>query len=514
MTSIPLSTGWTYLESLQGIELHKLYRSPPSALAIFRRLLTPLAKHFVMSMLYTPRPTLLSDFELSTQPSSSRARQMAIDQLRRYHIVRDVTFKQSKALSLVPDFAKSLRQVLSGGGNEYSFGKVTTPDTVVSIEELDDFARLQWEGILGYMVGSSNLQELQQAGEELPDPSTVVIELLKRGDLISTAGTASRGYTPTITKDGFAFVLKDINTQVWALLFLYVDIAPQLEMDKIEVLAFIFFIASLELGLAYDVSELSSSQEMILEALEALGLVFRSEGAECFWPTRLAATLTSSDASAGQSLGSSLQKGSDRQVMSETSPHTTPGSGFIIMETNYRLYAYTSSPLQVALISLFIALRSRHANMVTGKMTKQSVQRAILVGITAEQMISYLGVHAHPQMRRSAAAELAGKQSRYYAKMQSLGGGAEAEGVLKLEVIPRTITDQISLWQMERDRITENLGWLIHGFTSQADYSDQCRYCDETGVLVWKDDKKRMFFVSRVDGLQSFNKERRDRAVT
>lgn len=512
-------SSWSYLEQLQGVELQRLYRSPPSALAVFRRLLSNLSRHFVMSMVFSPRPTLLSDFELMTKSnqSATRERQTALDQLRRYHLVRDTVIKSGKALSLVPDFARSLRQVLAGGSNN-SFGQVITPaiSQQSSIEELDEFARLQWEGILGYMVGSSNLAELQEPGEELLPPSEMVISLLKRGDLINTTGTQSRGYTPMITKDGFAFVLRDVNTQVWALLFLYVDIAPQLDMDKIEVLSFIFFIASLELGLAYSTAALTSSQLTILDTLHALGLIFRQdEDTPFFYPTRLAATLTSSSAalaSTSQALGSSLQAGSASAHAASTSPHTTPGSGFIIMETNYRLYAYTSSPLQIALISLFIALRSRHSNMVTGKMTKQSVQRAIQVGITAEQMISYMTTHAHPQMRRSAAQELNSKQSRYFAKAASGISAADAEA-LKLEVIPRTITDQISLWQMERDRISSTVGYLIHKFESHAEFNEQARHCDETGVLVWKDEKKKMFFVSRVDGLQAYVKDKKERGA-
>ena len=512
---------WDYLEGLQGIELQKLYKSPPSALAIFRKLLSGLSKHLVMSMLYCPRPTPLAEFELMVKASHAKDRQMAIDQLRRYHIVRETTSKSVKALSLIPEFAKSLREVLGGGGSDHTFGQVFNPPAsqAVSVDDLDDYARNQWEGILGYMVGSSNLAELQQPGEELSPPTHGVIELLKAGSLITVQGTVSRGQIPTITKDGFAFVLKDVNTQIWALLFLYVDNADAFDMDKIEVLSFIFFVASLELGLAYSTSTLTKVQKQILQDLLGLGIVYQPDpAAPYFYPTRLATTLTSSSNTAltatSQTLGSSLQPDSDLSLVHNTSPHQTPGSGFIIIETNFRLYAYTSSSLQIALLSLFIALRSRHANMVNGKMTKQSVQRAIQMGITAEQIISYLSTHAHPQMRRHAAAELAKIQARQVAiNASSAGPNADgtANAALQLKVVPDTIMDQISLWQMERDRITSNAGFLLKDFSTNLEYQDICRYADETGVLVWSDDKKRCFFVTRVEGVQSFIKERRAR---
>ena len=509
-----------YLESLQGVELHRLYRSPPSALAVFRRILSGLAKHFVMNMLYSPRPTPLTEFELMVKASKTKERHEAIDQLHRYHIVKDVALRTGKAIALVPDFARSLRQVLGGGGTGYSFGKVVEPSELdaMSIEELDDYARLQWEGILGFMVGTSILAELQEPGDELPPPPQSVIDLLKAGQLIAVRGTASRGQSGSVTKEGFSFVLKNVNTQVWQLLFLYVDHAEDFEMEKIDVLSFIFFISSLELGLAYSTASLSEKQHMMLAHLLGMGIVYQSEASSTFfYPTRLATTLTSSNStalsSASQTLGSSLQANSALSAAHSTSPSAAPGSGFIIIETNFRLYAYTTSPLQIALLSLFIALRSRHPNMVTGKLTKASVQRAIQQGITAEQIRTYLTTHAHPQMRKTAmidyAQELARKQA--IASVDEFDPTQNQE--TNFSVVPKTIMDQITLWQKERDRIKSTLGFLLKDFESFLLYSDAVKYADETGVLIWKNDKQRTFFVTRFEGVQTFIKEKKERAA-
>jgi transcription initiation factor TFIIH subunit 4 len=86
----------------------------------------------------------------------------------------------------------------------------------------------------------------------------------------------------------------------------------------------------------------------------------------------------------------------------------------------------------MALLGLFSNLRSRHPNLVTGKMTKASVQRAIKVGITAEQIIAYLSSHAHPQMRR-------------YAQMEQSKNIARESGKV-ISTLPTTILDQIYLW--------------------------------------------------------------------
>lgn len=409
----------------------------------------------------------------------------------------DATVNSSRGYKLTPDFAKSLRSALTGAGSARSFGEIADVllKARVSVSELDNFAREQWEGILGYMVGSSAVPI--NDSHQTTEPSPGVIELLRGGHLIELTGASVAGHVPKITKEGFAFVLKDVNTQVWTLLFLYVDSAEDLNMEKVEVLSFLFLVSSLELGLAYSTLNLSNTQRDILQDLSDFGIVYlpptpNGQAADYFYPTRLATALTSDSesalAAATASVGSALATG----------PAT---KGFIIIETNYRVYAYTSSPLQIALLSLFINLRSRHPNLVTGKMNKSSVQRAVQAGITAEQIISYLTTHAHPQMRRHAAAEQAAIRARDVHSGQVVG------------VIPATILDQIHLWQIERDRMTTTAGFLLKDFASPKEYDDVCRYADEIGVLVWRDDKKRLFFVSQIESVRRFLQDRKEKTA-
>ena len=75
--------------------------------------------------------------------------------------------------------------------------------------------------------------------------------------------------------------------------------------------------------------------------------------------------------------------------------------GYILIETNFKVYAYTSSPLQIAILSLFISMQTRFPNMVVGSLTRDSVREALTRGISAEQIVFYLTSHAHPEMRTS-----------------------------------------------------------------------------------------------------------------
>jgi transcription initiation factor TFIIH subunit 4 len=310
-----------------------------------------------------------------------------------------------------------------------------------------------------------------------------VKQLLQAGHLVEM-----RHSRVDITQDGFAFVLQDVNTQVWQILILFVESAEAIGMDRVEVLSFIFLLSSLELGQSYEKSHLTANQLRTLTDLTDFGIVYQhspvSESTR-FYPTRLATTLTS-DSSALSTTMSNALSGQSSSTVSE------PGSGFIIIETNYRLYAYTSSPLQISLIALFTTLKYRFPNLVTGKITRQSIRRAVEMGITADQIISYLSTHAHPQMRRHGALKSASNTAG-----------------MSVPVLPPTVVDQIRLWQLERDRIKATAGFLFKEFVSLAEYQAPCRYAEEIGVLVWKSDRKRMFFVTRHEQIAAFLNSRR-----
>lgn len=348
----------------------------------------------------------------------------------------------------------------------------------MTVSGLDEYARRQWEGVLGYMVGTNVLV----SREEPVTLSKGVKQLLQACHLVEV-----RDRRVEITKEGFAFVLQDVNSQVWNMLILYVEHAEVIGMDSVEVLSFLFLLSSLELGQSYEKGLLSQTQLRTLSDLTDFGIVYQhapSSEATRFYPTRLATTLTSDTISIGSPVSSSLT------ASGSTAPGD-PGTGFIIIETNYRLYAYTSSPLQISLIALFTTLKYRFPNLVTGKLTRQSIRRAIEMGITADQIISYLTNHAHPQMRKSYG-------------IKSISNAA-ATGQT---VLPPTVVDQIRLWQLERDRLKATPGFLFKDFATLAEFEAPCRYAEEIGVMAWKSEKRRMFFVTRHEQVAAFLRSR------
>lgn len=154
----------------------------------------------------------------------------------------------------------------------------------------------------------------------------------------------------------------------------------------------------------YSVEGMSDSLLNFLQHLREFGLVFqRKRRSRRYYPTRLAINLSSGVSGAGG---------------------TVHQPGFIVVETNYRLYAYTESELQIALIALFSEMLYRFPNMVVAQVTRESVQQAIASGITAQQ-VSLHGL----EVRRRAVLVLGGKvflSLRH--SLRSVRGAGESPG--------------------------------------------------------------------------------------
>lgn len=255
-------------------------------------------------------------------------------------------------------------------------------------------------------------------------------------------------------------------------------------MDTVDVLAFLFTLGSLEVGQDYSTTNLTPTQEEMLQDLNDLGIVYRrTADATRFYPTRLATTLTSDS----NPLTTSLTTSSN--FSSNLNSSKANQRGFIVIETNYRIYAYTSSPLQISILALFTRLSTRYPNMVSGRLTKESIQHAIGLGITSQQIISFLTAHAHPIMaERSRTSNMAAAS----------GQAGQAP------VLPPTVVDQVRLWQIEGDRMKTTGGYLFESFENRDQYEDTAKFAETIGVMVWRNDTKRCFFATRHEQIGPF----------
>lgn len=162
--------------------------------------------------------------------------------------------------------------------------------------------------------------------------------------------------------------------------------------------------------------------------------------------------------------------------------------GHVIVETNYRVYAYTSSAVEVEILRLFTRPDYRLPNLYVGMLTREAVLGALSSGIGAEQIVRYLRAHAHPRTRRTPGP-----------------------------AVPNTVCDQIRLWARERTRVREAPAVLYCDFpTNDRDgmFAEVAKAAGERGVLLWEDgegarlavaaegheDMKRVFAAARARG--------------
>ncbi|CEP07666.1 hypothetical protein [Parasitella parasitica] len=459
---------YEYLETLPTFTFMRLFEKPATCLAIFR-LLPSLGRQIVMFLLYVQAPMPLTDLHAWVNKEGQKKLAESLLKLSRLRILE----QRDDNLMLNNTFRLEFQNALTGGGVQQSFGlPCSTADKhAVDIGFLDHYATTQWEAILHYMVGTSLTKK----------PSRGVLNLLERSKLMQKSHESGQ---LQITNKGFQFLLQDVNTQVWAFLLQYLDMAEVLQMDLVEVLNFLFQLGSLELGENYSVETLTQTQLQMLEDLRDYGIVYqRKKASKRYYPTRLATTLTSGNAAlAGVTTKSNANEGPDTTLDLKASAEQVD-QGFVILETNYKLYAYTDSPLQIAVLNLFVQLQSRFRNMVTGVITRDSIRNALVKGITAEQIIYYMQSHAHAQMRK------------------------------KIPVLPLTVIDQIRLWEMERNRLKPTASYLYHEFNVQADFDAAEKYAKDLDVLLWSSAQKRTMIISEAghDSVKSFVKRRLQR---
>ncbi|SCU82847.1 LADA_0C08284g1_1 [Lachancea dasiensis] len=485
-----------YLEDLPPQVHSRLYTSPATCLAMYR-LLPKLAKFFIMSMVFNESDVSLRDLDRWVNSSGKYQFNEAIKSMKSLHLLVEGHSGQPYMINLNSIFRTSFGNALTGGEVNNSFGNVVEDESeAVQPAMLDQYAANKWESILHFMVGTPMTQT----------PSRKVLSLLQHSKLMEENRTGEL----QITNEGFQFLLQDANAQIWALLLQYLRLAESLQMDPVDVLNFIFMLGALELGKAYSDTNLSETQKTMLQDMRDYGLVFqKASNPSKFYPTRLASMLTSdsmSIRSASSAMNSVLTQGAAGKAKAEEAPSSAKDSeqdadqvggtaqalpdGAVILETNFKIYSYSNSPLQIAVLGLFVHLKSRFSNMVTGQITRDSIRRALLNGITADQIIAYLETHAHPQMRRLAEQTLD--------KKMELDANCK-EG---LQILPPTVVDQIKLWQLELDRIISYEGYLFTDFDNQQEYNTLSAYATDIGVLLWKDDKKKRFFVSQEGNAQ------------
>jgi len=456
----------SFLRRLPPSILDNLYGHPATCIAVFRDL-PELSRHYVLRMLFVDQAVAQAVVASWVSFTNQNEHIEAVKPLGQLHIWHESPIPGGlPGWKLNATFKENLRIAILGGGSPW-FAPLPPDKYNRDAASLDSYASERWECILHYMVGTAGSAE--NINKDIKD-------VLLNAKLMKCEDGES---APVISAEGFQFLLLDTKSQVWYFLINYITTMTNREnnpLNLVQIMSFVMQLSFTTFGKDYSTANLTEDQLTCLQHLREFGLIFqRKRKSKRFYPTKLAIDLTSA-AGPGDTGLPSASSASTSTSSSSTVPSrslaltpSSPDKGFIVVETNYHVYAYTDSELKIALLALFSEMLYRFPNMCVGVITRESVRRALGAGITAEQIIHFLKTHAHPEMSKSQK------------------GG----------VIPGVICDQIRLWEIERDRFLFTEGMLYNQFLSQKDFELLRDYAKEQNCCVWENPAKRVLIVTR-----------------
>jgi transcription initiation factor TFIIH subunit 4 len=278
-----------------------------------------------------------------------------------------------------------------------------------------------------------------------------------------SGGGGGGGEPLVVTEAGFRYLLLERASQLWLLLQQYLAASEALGGDPPAVVSFLLRLSFLPPHVAQPTAGATRAERRLLGDLSTLGMLylFGSNGSDAmdgdgdametedgawYCPTPLASAVA---AGLAQSSGA------------------RPAEGHIIVETNYRVYAYTSSPLELAVLRFFVRPEYRLPNLFVGSLTRESVTAALACGISAEQVVSYLQQHAHPHVARRVPA------------------------------VPETVADQVRLWARDTQRLRASPATLYDDFPTADAFAAAAAHARALDALLWRDDAKRVFVARR-----------------
>ncbi|KAL3151427.1 hypothetical protein ABBQ38_012436 [Trebouxia sp. C0009 RCD-2024] len=429
----------TYAESLPGTVLDQLYQSLYVCQAILHSL-PPVAKQYVVRMLHVGAiPAEWLDQWASSQGQSKHL--AAVDKLKQLQLLKHSGHQRTSGsapamLALHPDFFQQLKAVQAGANGQVAQEQPQmVRQAAPGPEKLERYALMRWEGLLLYLISPAPPNKPPQAPAEIGLPGLDVDHLLLQAGLISTEPRA-------IAEQGFQFLLLDTYSQLWLLLQQYIANAQKKAgSELVHVISFLLQMGFREVGVPFPLASLNPLQANIAAHLSQLGLLapFRVGGKAWVSPSRLALALSG---------------GPSSEVQQEVS------EGYVIVETNYRVYAYTTSELQVAILKLFVRAECRLPNLFVGTLTRESVTQALDFGVQADQIISFMQQHAHPHVLH------------------------------KVPVVPEVVSDQVRLWQADTQRVRHQKAVLYDSFPTLQKYGLAVSFARQHGWLLWQNDEQ------------------------
>ncbi|KAJ5071092.1 tfiih polypeptide 4 [Anaeramoeba ignava] len=464
-----------YLTSLNKENLNEIYSQPFTCKTILK-ILSPLSKQYVLQLLCFPQNEpvdLQSTFLSFIKPEMKENHQISLNKLVELNIFIQCYSKTSKnCYSLNPHFYQQLSQLIINYEEFVEEKEYENQNEIieeVTEKQIKSKSKKQWEAILSYLIDHVEEEEnkveskSQKKGEETKTRKTRkkrkkeeenpkvktepkknrrrrheiklsqgFISLLEKTGFLSKKIIKKKTRHKT-TQEGFRFLFEDQHTQMWRILLFYIDNCEERGMVKSEVISFLLRLSFMKFGRKYNSETLSLTQQTFLLDLDEIGLVYLTKNSQIYYPSHITS------------------------VLSNTAPKYS-GNGHLIIETNFRIYAKSPNQIQLQLFTWFV--HSQHAlpNLASGVLTKRSIRSVLIKGLTGELLLKYIEHNTHPEM------------------------------LCKFPVIPPTVTEQILLWEKERNRLSFKPCRKYFEFPSHDEYFVVKKFAEDSNFLIWSSD--------------------------
>ncbi|KAL3786731.1 hypothetical protein HJC23_005294 [Cyclotella cryptica] len=333
-------------------------------------------------------------------------------------------------------------------------------------QELEKYTQSSWDSVLHFLVGSDE----NDRGGGIKEPDDDMVSFLTRIGLMQEdpeyKGKDKSRAPLVITSKGYEFMLRDSNAQVWQFVLQYLDTMArheQKDMIRVEALSLLICLGSCRVGEGYHTSVLGSKfARVVIKDFSRFGLLFvcRVAGKNAFYPTKAVVNLVASSEKAGREASTFIGQsvGASRTLEDAlAAPVPSRSHLAVVVQTNFQVVAYTKSKLHISTLGLFCDVTTfrRLPNVIFFHLTRDSVRSAFRLGVTADQILRFLHVHAHPMLR-------SGDQP----------------------LVPSNVVDQILLWDKERHRVVMDEVW-VHQCRDAAEFAAVGQFASDMDALGW-----------------------------
>jgi len=408
----------SFFQFVEPQVLSKLYQAHATILTLFRNL-SPLARHYILRLLliegYEVERDSLKNFVLPQHLPFHHEAVHTLKSLRilfEQHHERD-TLRSRNVIALHPMIKKPLKAILSGQ-TEFKTHPLLQSQNIVKLRKK---STKNWHQVIRCVCGLEMIDK---------PTSRDVKQLVQDIGLLNHQGMK--------TAAGFQFLYQNLHSQIWRIMMGFIKMSEKRCWQKHDVINFLFQTSFHPVGSVLPINSLTPTQKSFIKDLANLGFVFLL-GKKYYSPSQYCKFLTSTPA---------------------TTTNEENEKGYIIVETTFRVFAYTSSPMQINLLSEFCQLKMKLPNMVCGYITKEKVLNLLERGISVELILSYLKDYAHPQLQQ------------------------------KTPILPINVTDQIKLWHIERNRLKMTSSYKIEGFPDEKEFKYYLRKLQEKESQITK----------------------------